>query len=841
MKTIKKIVLAIVLSIVAGVSTITTQDANAQSVPNPINNVANVNYVKGYGVGLFENAPSVNFKGRYLPTNSNWKTFKVLKGRENGEYFYELGKNELGNVDYLDLTNEYSTQILHGIGQVNYVPGYGIALWSSPQADRHQVQPKRRLATGSKWWIWRRTVVDGKTWYQVGTNIWAEGRYVDLIAEGWRGHKFWDDNGNGNGSYNPGPSEPDYQKPDISNPIYPQPDKPITPEVPPLPPEYEKPDITNPTDPGAENPMFPHPSDPNDPGFGKPILPDITNPTDPQGPDISNPSVPFNKAEVTVKYVDEDGNEVYSTSSEEPIGFEYTASYDKDKLDELGYHLKDGEDSSQTIIVSQDGNTVTFIVFKNDTYADINIKYVDENNNEVVLTGSKTHQVVGQNVSVEADEKGLSDIGYHLADGQVNPQIILVAESGNEVTFKVAANVQYANVTVKYIEKSTGREIQIDNPGSLIDAVVGSSFSIYSNETGLTAAGYRLVADQQNPITGTVAPGGNTVTFYVEAIPVLRDITIKYVDADGKPVAALADGTVPQKEVGTTVPVSAEASKLTEAGYHLVDPSSSPVDFVVKDSNNVVTFVVAKDPETQTVTVIYHDITSDSDMTSLTQTYTGEVGDVLTITAREDLPKSQAWFYQLVAGQENPKSYTVIDGTNKVVFNIERIEYTKDVVTLRYDDTDAEHPGENVPDTTKYFKGAPGTKFTADMNDVLPAGYTFNQKQGNNPVGVWTWYFQDLGFQHFVTIHKIGSYNMTVIVQYVDEDGNPIDALDGLTQTVYNIPSESEYSTKADVDGLTAAGYKLAPGQEATVTQTIDSYESSEQIKHIYIKVVPIS
>ncbi|MHA3065943.1 SLAP domain-containing protein [Lacticaseibacillus saniviri] len=64
-----------------------------------------------------------------------------------------------------------------GVVTVHYVKGYGIALWNSPDAGRKPIAG-RKLADGSAWKYGQTKVVDGVTWYQLGTNQWAQGTYL---------------------------------------------------------------------------------------------------------------------------------------------------------------------------------------------------------------------------------------------------------------------------------------------------------------------------------------------------------------------------------------------------------------------------------------------------------------------------------------------------------------------------------------------------------------------------------------------------------------------------------------------------------------------------------------
>ncbi|KRM72195.1 hypothetical protein FC34_GL001179 [Lacticaseibacillus brantae DSM 23927] len=59
---------------------------------------------------------------------------------------------------------------------VNYVPGYGIALWNSPQADHTFLG--RTLGHGTAWKVFDVKTVNGNTWYNLGGDQWIDGKYT---------------------------------------------------------------------------------------------------------------------------------------------------------------------------------------------------------------------------------------------------------------------------------------------------------------------------------------------------------------------------------------------------------------------------------------------------------------------------------------------------------------------------------------------------------------------------------------------------------------------------------------------------------------------------------------
>lgn len=62
------------------------------------------------------------------------------------------------------------------IGYVNYIPGYGINVWDSPNGKF----TGQRLDDMTSWKISQKAVIDGKTWYEVGRNQWVDGTYISL-------------------------------------------------------------------------------------------------------------------------------------------------------------------------------------------------------------------------------------------------------------------------------------------------------------------------------------------------------------------------------------------------------------------------------------------------------------------------------------------------------------------------------------------------------------------------------------------------------------------------------------------------------------------------------------
>ncbi|KRM72194.1 C40 family peptidase [Lacticaseibacillus brantae] len=72
--------------------------------------------------------------------------------------------------------NTVSAAEVGGVITVNYTPGYGIAIWDSPQANHNYLG--RKLNHGTAWKVFGKQVVNGKTWYNLGGNQWIDATYT---------------------------------------------------------------------------------------------------------------------------------------------------------------------------------------------------------------------------------------------------------------------------------------------------------------------------------------------------------------------------------------------------------------------------------------------------------------------------------------------------------------------------------------------------------------------------------------------------------------------------------------------------------------------------------------
>ncbi|BDR58991.1 hypothetical protein [Xylocopilactobacillus apicola] len=142
-----------------------------------------IKYVPGYGVNLWK-TPGVTGGAETLPDGSYrklkhgtaWKYFQTAT-YPDGSKWYKLGNNQWVSALYVSLVgntdDSWNVQPVTGVGVINYVPGYGVNVWTTPDQKLYT----KKLPDGTAWQFFKIATNNGKTMYNLGGNQWVDSQY----------------------------------------------------------------------------------------------------------------------------------------------------------------------------------------------------------------------------------------------------------------------------------------------------------------------------------------------------------------------------------------------------------------------------------------------------------------------------------------------------------------------------------------------------------------------------------------------------------------------------------------------------------------------------------------
>ncbi|NVJ44333.1 MucBP domain-containing protein [Enterococcus faecalis] len=230
-------------------------------------------------------------------------------------------------------------------------------------------------------------------------------------------------------------------------------------------------------------------------------------------------------ADVTVNYIDTDGNELKpSQKISGNIGESFDATTPNYRLEIEGYTLKEVRGNPTGKFTDQP-QTVTYVYVKNPVKAaEVTTKYVDTEGNkisdEVVKTGN-----IGDDYTTE--QKAID--GYTFKEVRGNPTGKFT-DQPQTVTYVYVKNpVKAAEVTTKYV----------DTEGNKISDEVVKTGNIGDDYTTEQKAidGYTFKEVRGNP-TGKFTDQPQTVTYVYVKNPVkAAEVTTKYVDTEGNKIS----------------------------------------------------------------------------------------------------------------------------------------------------------------------------------------------------------------------------------------------------------------------------------------------------------------
>lgn len=134
-----------------------------------------VNYKPGYSIAVWTTyANGRRATSQTLKHGTAWKVNSAVT--YNGQLWYNLGKNQWIQAAYTSTVKPLEIVAKPAQVYVNYQPGYSIAVWTKPTADRKLTG--LTLKHGTAWKVIQAVKVDNKVWYALGTNQWIQATYT---------------------------------------------------------------------------------------------------------------------------------------------------------------------------------------------------------------------------------------------------------------------------------------------------------------------------------------------------------------------------------------------------------------------------------------------------------------------------------------------------------------------------------------------------------------------------------------------------------------------------------------------------------------------------------------
>ena len=223
---------------------------------------------------------------------------------------------------------------------------------------------------------------------------------------------------------------------------------------------------------------------------------------------------PVPAADVTVEYVDTEGNKIHAAKKiSGNVGDSYDASTEKYQLTIEGYTLDESQlPENSKGVLSETAQTITYIYTKNPVpAADVTVKYVDTEGKEIHASQTISGNV-GDPYDASTEQYQLKIHGYTLDESQLpeNSKGVF-SETAQTVTYVYTKNpIPAADITVEYVD-TEGKEI---HPSQTISGNVGESYDASTKKYQLTIDGY-IVDESRLPqnAKGTFGKEEATVTY----------------------------------------------------------------------------------------------------------------------------------------------------------------------------------------------------------------------------------------------------------------------------------------------------------------------------------------
>ncbi|MGL9910437.1 MucBP domain-containing protein [Enterococcus sp. DIV0213h] len=531
---------------------------------------------------------------------------------------------------------------------------------------------------------------------------------------------------------------------------------------------------------------------------------------------------PVPAADVTIEYVDLEGNEIHASQTiSGNVGDSFDVSTDQYKLSIDGYTLDESQlPENSKGVFGETAQTVTYIYTENPIpAADVTIEYVDLGGNEIHASQTISGNV-GDSFDVSTDQYKLSIDGYTLDESQLpeNSKGVF-GETAQTVTYIYTKNpIPAADVTVEYVD-TEGNEI---HASQTINGNVGDSYDASTEKYQLAIEDYTLDESQlPENLKGVFSETAQTVTYIYTKNPIpAADVTVEYVDTEGKEVHP---SQIISGNVGDSYNASTEKYQLTIEGYTL-DQSQLPENSrgMFSETAQTVTYIYTKNPvPAADVTIEYVDLEDNEIHAS--QTISGNVGD--SFDASTDQYKLSIDGYTLDGSQLPENSKGVFSETAQTITYV----YTKNPipaadVTVEYVDTEGNeiHPSQTISGNVGESYDTSTEKYQLTID-----GYTLDKSQlPENSKGTFSEKAQTVTYIY--TKNPIPAADVTV--EYADTEGNEIHASQTISGNVGDFYDASTEKYQLSIEGYTIDQSQLPENSKGVFSET------AQTVTYVYTK-----
>ncbi|MGH1803337.1 MucBP domain-containing protein [Enterococcus gallinarum] len=303
---------------------------------------------------------------------------------------------------------------------------------------------------------------------------------------------------------------------------------------------------------------------------------------------------PASVGEVTVKYVDTDGNEIHQVQSlTGAVGETYDTTTTDYQLAIDGYTLDSTQlPDNMTGTFSDTAQTVTYVYTKDSIHAaDVTVEYVDNEGNQIhesqTLKGN-----IGDKYDANTPDYQLAIDGYTLDSTQLPDNMTgTFSDTAQTVTYVYTKDpVPAADVMIKYVDNE-GKEI---HKSKTLTGNIGEKYDASTPTYQLTIDGYTLDSTQlSDNMTGTFSDTAQTVTYIYTKDPIrAADVTVEYVDNEGN---QLHESQTLKGNIGDKYDASKPDYQLPIDGYTL-DTNRLPDNMTgtFNETEQTVTYVYTK-------------------------------------------------------------------------------------------------------------------------------------------------------------------------------------------------------------------------------------------------------